>query len=488
MEKSETSSITHLNLAILCGGEGKRLWPESRRDMPKQFGSFGASSPMISTTAKRLQALGEAVRINQSIAIGSQQHGFLIAEHVGVYGFETVLEPYARDSAAAVVAISCLLSQRGEGDVPVVVCPSDHLIKNTKAFCDDVIKAAAASNDYEIILLGVSPTHPETGFGYLELTEGQSEQEASSVAEFHEKPDLSRAEEYLRNPAMLWNSGIFIFQPAKLNALVENLNPALLKSCKEAVSEAKEDLHRLVLHAETFKQILAASFDYEVVERASSIGAIRASFDWADLGSWKAVSKTFEPDDMNSVKVGNAVNIGSKNTFVSSSGPLVVTHEVEDIVAVATPDAVLITRQDNSQNVKALVELLGDDHAEMYSHSRVYRPWGWYESVVQGDRFQVKRICVKPKAVLSLQKHYHRAEHWVVVKGIALVEIDGDRRQMTENESTYVPLGAVHRLSNPGKIPLVIIEVQTGSYLGEDDIVRLEDVYGRDATHEVSHD
>lgn len=488
MKASGTTTNSHLNLAILCGGEGKRLWPESRRDMPKQFGSFGTGSPMISTTAKRLQALSETVSINHSIAIGSQQHGFLIAEHVGEYGFETVLEPCARDSAAAIVAISCLLSQRGEGDVPVVVCPSDHLIKNTKVFCADVIKAAAASNDYEIVLLGISPTHPETGYGYLELTQAGSEQDAVPVAQFHEKPDLSRAEEYLKNPAMLWNSGIFIFQPAKLNALVETINPALLKKCQEAVSAAKEDLQRLVLHAETFEQISPVSFDYEVVERASSIGAVRASFDWADLGSWKAVSETFEPDDMNSVKVGNAVNIGSKNTFVSSSGPLVVTHEVEDIVAVATPDAVLVTRQDNSQNVKALVELLGDDHTEMNSHRRVYRPWGWYESVVQGDRFQVKRICVKPKAVLSLQKHYHRAEHWVVVKGIALVEIDGDQRQMTENESTYVPLGAVHRLSNPGKIPLIIIEVQTGSYLGEDDIVRLEDVYGRDATDEVSHD
>ena len=482
MARDSSPPITHVNTAILCGGEGKRLWPESRRDMPKQFGSFGTDSPMISATAKRLQALNQTVTVNQSLAIGSQQHGFLIAEHVAEYGFETVLEPCARDSAAAIVAVSCLLMQRGEGEVPVVVCPSDHLIKDTTAFCADVIKAAAATNDYEIVLLGISPTHAETGFGYLELSETQAGEFGSPVAQFHEKPDLPRAEEYLKNPSMMWNSGIFVFKPARLNALMQRLNPDMLQKCQEAVAGAKDDLQRLVLHDEAFQKIAPVSFDYEVVERANSIGAIRASFDWADLGSWKAVSETFERDTNDSVNVGNAINVGSKNTFVSSSGPLIVTHDVEDIVAVATPDAVLVTRQDNSQNVKALVELLGHDHNEMNSHRRVYRPWGWYESVVMGDRFHVKRICVKPKAVLSLQKHYHRAEHWVVVEGIALVEIDNETRQMTENESTYVPLGAVHRLSNPGKIPLVIIEVQTGSYLGEDDIVRLDDVYGRKGT------
>lgn len=450
--------------------------------MPKQFSRLGTDKPMISATAARLKALKESCSVSQMVALGSQHHGFLIVDHVADYGFETVLEPQARDSAAAIVAISCLMVQRGEGDVPVVVCPSDHLIKDTKSFCVDVIKAAAATDDFDIVLFGITPTHPETGFGYLELGDGTPNADWSPVAGFHEKPDKARAETYLSNPSMLWNSGIFTFQPNKLNALVKRLSPALLEQCEAAVAKAQDDLQRLALDAQAFEQILPVSFDYEIVERATSIGAVRAGFDWADLGSWSAVSKTFDTDENNSIQVGQGVNVGSHNTLVSSTGPLLVTHGVKDIVAVATPDAVLVTRQDNSQNVKALVEMLSAEHPEINAHRRVYRPWGWYESVVNGDRFQVKRICVKPKAVLSLQKHYHRAEHWVVVEGSALVEINDEKQQLTENESTYVPLGAVHRLSNPGKIPLVIIEVQTGSYLGEDDIVRLDDVYGRKGT------
>lgn len=484
------SPITRMNAAILCGGEGKRLWPVSRKDHPKQFGVFaGDDDPMITHTAKRLEALGTQLTLGQAVAIGGQGHGFLIDDHVADYGFETILEPVARDSAAAIAAISALMEARDEGDVPLIVCPSDHLIKDSATFCRDALAAASATADYDLVLMGIPPTHAETGYGYFEVDQAALDPTAhAAIVKFHEKPDAETASRYVSNSLMYWNSGIFIFQPAKLIDLLARLNPRLLELCRAAVKGASDDLNRLVLDAEPFSAIKAGSFDYEVVEKAENIGAIRAGFDWTDLGSWTAVSQTHEADEHDTVAVGKGVSVGARNSFVSSSGPLLVAHDVEDIVAVATPDAVLVTRQENSQNVKTLIDLLAPDYPEMSAHQRVYRPWGWYESIARGSRFQVKRICVKPQAVLSLQRHVHRAEHWVVVEGVGLVEIDGKTWQMNENESTFVPIGAVHRLSNPGKIPLVIIEVQTGSYLGEDDIVRLDDIYGRKEQDEANHD
>ena len=471
--------MKRLNISILCGGGGSRLWPVSRQSTPKQFGSFGGGDPLLVSTVDRLSALREAFQVNHSIALGNHDHRFMVAEIVTQKDFDVVVEPLARDTAAAIGVLCQLLQARGEGDVPLVISPSDHRVKDVDGFVGSVAKAVELAEVQDIVLFGVKPNAPETGYGYLEVESSAAGELGQKVLTFHEKPTRETAEHYLANPNMFWNSGIFVVKPRAVLALMKQLNPELLQCVEGAVSKAEMDLNYLVLQREAFEKIRAKSFDYEVLEKAESVGFVPAGFDWTDLGSWQSVHQVSDKDELNTSTLGRSVSLGAKNSFIESSGPLVVAHEVEDIVAVATPDAVLVTRQDQSQNVKGIVTALKGTFAEIEEHKRMYRPWGWYESVVEGDRFQVKKICVKPGSKLSLQKHFHRSEHWVVVEGTALVQINDETSQLTENESTYIPLGAIHRLSNPGHIPLTIIEVQTGSYLGEDDIVRFDDVYGR---------
>lgn len=476
--------MKRLNLSILCGGGGSRLWPVSRRSNPKQFGSFGGDTSLLQATVDRLVTLKARFDVGHSLALGNHEHRFKVSELVMPQGFDVVVEPLARDTAAAIAALCELMVQRGAGDEPLIVAPSDHRVMDMAGFAQSVEAAVNLSAQHGIVLFGVRPDGPETGYGYLKVGSDQQGGLSSSIESFHEKPSLEVAERYLRDPLMFWNSGILVVRPTFVLDQLQSLNPSLLQAVKQSVAAAASDLSYLVLDQAAFETIKARSFDYEVLEQAESVGFVPANFDWTDLGSWQSVYQIAKKDEHKTATAGRGVSLGARNSFIESSGPLVVAHDVEDIIAVATPDAVLITKQDQSQNVKDVVSALKGIFPEIEQHQRVYRPWGWYESVVQGERFQVKKICVSPGSTLSLQKHFHRAEHWIVVEGTALVQIDDETSQLTENQSTYIPLGAIHRLSNPGHIPLTIIEVQTGSYLGEDDIVRFEDVYGRTAGNE----
>ena len=475
----DRTQVRTINISALCGGSGTRLWPVSRESMPKQFGTFGGAESLLSSTIKRLTGIGDRFHINRALALGNYEHRFKIADVAVPLGFEVLVEPQSRDTTAAIGALCALLARDGEGDTPLLVCPSDHKVEDQTGFSAAIERSVELVDECGIVLLGVEPTAPETGYGYIEAELGNGGALGNRVTRFHEKPAAEVAKGYLQNPAMFWNSGLFVLLPSVVLDQLSKTQPELLSGVEAAIEQSRKDLDYLVLGEDAYSNLKAKSFDYEVLEKADHLGFVPASFEWTDLGSWQSVHQVAPKDELNTAAVGRSVSLGAENSYLDSSGPLLVAQGVENIIAVATSDAVLITEQDKSQKVKDIVSSLKEQYVEISQHKRVYRPWGWYESVVEGERFQVKKIGVNPGSKLSLQKHFHRAEHWVVVEGTALVQIDDNQMQLTENESTYIPLGAVHRLSNPGHIPLTLIEVQTGSYLGEDDIVRFEDVYGR---------
>jgi mannose-1-phosphate guanylyltransferase / mannose-6-phosphate isomerase len=510
---------------ILSGGSGTRLWPLSRELYPKQLLALCGKQTMLQETVLRLNALEG---VTDPIVICNEEHRFMVAEQLRQIGVEPraiVLEPMGRNTAPA-AGIGALLALDLDKDAVLLVLPADHLIQDTGAFAGAVQSGVAAALGGSLVTFGIVPKRPETGYGYIKKGERQktgegraasggreereqqaanskrqavdSKQQAASsgqqtvgsgqreevfgVERFVEKPDLETAQAYVDSGEYLWNSGMFLFRADSYLAELGRTAPEMVKRTREALERSTKDLDFIRLDRDAFHACPGESIDYAVMEKTSLAALVPMDAGWSDVGSWSALLENGSCDTAGNVCQGDVLLHDVRNCFVHSSGRLVAAVGLEGHVVVETKDAVLVAPQERVQDVKELVKKLKQDgRGEAVVHSKVYRPWGAYESIDFSERFQVKRITVKPGEVLSLQMHHHRAEHWVVVRGTARITRGEDVVVLTEDQSTYIPLGTVHRLENPGKIPLELIEVQTGSYLGEDDIVRLDDMYGRGA-------
>ncbi|QUJ76039.1 mannose-1-phosphate guanylyltransferase/mannose-6-phosphate isomerase [Sulfitobacter albidus] len=471
---------------LLCGGSGTRLWPLSRKSYPKQFAKFSGDVSLFQASAQRLSGDG----FGAPVIITGSDYRFVVTEQLAAIGagaLATLIEPAARNTAPAVlVGALALEAERGEGaETLMLVAPSDHVIEDAAQFRAAVAAAVPTARDGQMVTFGIRPTRAETGYGWLALSQeprADFDPVAQPLDGFVEKPDAATAEALLTGGTHLWNAGIFLFTTATLIAAFERYAPQTLATTRKALAEAERDLHFTRLSPEHWEALEDDSMDYAIMEKADNLSVVPYAGAWSDLGSWEAVWRDGEPDADGMVLTPGATAIDCSNTLLRAEDPnqQLVGIGLQDIVAIAMPDAVLVAHRDHTQGVKEAVTMLkaqGVSQAETLP--RDYRPWGWFESLVVGDRFQVKRIVVNPGAALSLQSHHHRAEHWIVVEGTARVTVDDAVTLVTENQSIYVPLGAVHRMENPGKMPMVLIEVQTGSYLGEDDIIRYEDVYAR---------
>ena len=469
---------------ILCGGSGTRLWPLSREGFPKQFATIIGSESLFQACARRLGGPGYAA----PVVVTAAPFRFVVLEQLGAIGIEpeaVIIEPAPRDTAPAVLAAALYVMQ-SDPDAVLLVAPSDHLIPDTDAFRAAVTAGLVAVAAGDIVTFGIRPDRPETGYGYLEVATALPEAPAAvKLARFVEKPDAAKAADLVASGRHLWNAGIFLARARDLVAAFQAHAPDLLAPVGAAVADIRSDLGMTRLDPAPWEKVRAVSIDYAVMEKAPNLSVVPYAAAWSDLGDWAAVWREgSDPAGDGVVVTENATAIDCRNTLLQTQpeGPELVGIGLEDLVVVAMADAVLVARRDRAQAVKTAVGALkAKAKAVATGFSKDRRPWGWFESITRGDRHQVKRLVVKPGAVLSLQSHVHRAEHWIVVSGTARVTIDDTVRLLTENESVYVPLGAIHRLENPGKVDLHVIEVQTGRYLGEDDIVRYEDVYQRTA-------
>ncbi|SFM19696.1 mannose-1-phosphate guanylyltransferase/mannose-6-phosphate isomerase [Methylobacterium pseudosasicola] len=465
---------------ILCGGTGTRLWPASRESMPKQFARLVDAK--TSTFQASLERVADASVFAKPTVIASAEARFIVAEQCGQCGIaaDIVLEPQGRDSAAA-VAVAALHAAAIDPQAVVLIMAADHVVPDTQAFVDAVKAAAIGARAGYTMTLGIEPTRPASDYGYIRrgapIPEAQG---AARVEKFVEKPDRAGAEALIADGA-LWNSGYFLFRADLMLAELEAFVPDVLDAARAALDAAVTDLDFVRLDGEAFARAPKTSIDYAVMERTARAGVLPVSFPWSDVGTWDAVWQVLDHDAEGNAVRGRVSLIGTKNSLVHSQGEgLTAVVGLEDVVVVSTPDAVLVASKARSGEVKQLVNALrASGEPEADAHLRMYRPWGWYQRIDIGERFQVKRIQVVPGGRLSLQKHYHRAEHWVVVRGTAEVTVDERVVLVHENEAVYLPIGSMHRLNNPGKIPLELIEVQVGSYTGEDDIIRVEDIYGR---------
>ena len=463
---------------IMCGGAGTRLWPVSRESMPKQF------VPLVEERSTFQQVLGrirDETIFDRPIVITNSDFRFIAAEQMRECAIEgdIVLEPIRRDSAMAVAVAAVLAGARDPASI-VIVLAADHVVRDQGAFAQACSEAVAAAGEGRIVTFGVNPTFPATNYGYIRPGARLSGGTALAVESFVEKPDAATAGRYIAE-RYLWNSGNFVFRADVMLGEIERFEPDIATAARAAVGGMTKDLDFLRLAAEPFAQAPKISIDYAVMERTERAAVVPVDCGWSDVGSWSAVWDVLGHDADGNSTTGPAVFVDSRNSLVhADEAILTAVVGLDNVVVVATPDAVLATSRDKAEQVKGLVEQLKAQNREQaVRHLRVYRPWGYYQAIDNGSRYQVKRIVVKPNAMLSLQKHSHRSEHWVVVRGTAEVTIGSEILTVHENESTYIPIGSVHRLANPGKIPLELIEVQVGSYLGEDDIVRLTDQYGR---------
>jgi mannose-1-phosphate guanylyltransferase len=471
---------------ILSGGAGTRLWPVSREGQPKPFMALPDGQTLLHKTYHRAAGLlgegGDIVTVtNRDYYFQSKDH--YQAARVSQRG-HFVLEPVGRNTAPAIAMAALALRERHGDSAILVVMPADHLIRDTDSFGRAVEHAAALAADGYLVTFGVVPTAPETGFGYIEKGEPIDERGGSMVRRFVEKPDLDTARHFLESGRFLWNSGMFCFTVGTLLGELERHAPELLSRAVDCLrASAADELGSILqqeLSAEHFAALPDISIDYALMERSDRVAVIPAAFDWSDIGSWSALSALVEPDEQNNRAAGNAIFVDSQGTYVQSDQRLVATVGVNDLIVIDTADAILVAHADHAQDVRKVVKQLKDSEHEAYRlHRTVSRPWGTYTVLEEGPRFKIKRIVVKPGASLSLQMHHHRSEHWIVVRGMAKVTTGEETRLVNSNESTYIPAGHKHRLENPGVIDLVMIEVQSGEYLGEDDIVRFEDLYGR---------
>ncbi|WP_281024404.1 mannose-1-phosphate guanylyltransferase/mannose-6-phosphate isomerase [Microvirga calopogonii] len=472
-----TTSNPYIIPVIMCGGSGTRLWPASRESMPKQFIKVLGDLSTFQTTVRRVTASKVFLR---PIVLASNDVRFIVAEQLVEIGCDAdiVLEPIRRESAAAVAIAACHAAER-HTEAVVMTLPADHVIGNDAAFFEASHAAATVARNGEIMALGVRPRHPATGYGYIKPGDYISGTDALRVQSFAEKPDATTAAQYIAD-GYLWNAGYLTFRPDVMLAELEMLAPAVLDAARKALALASTDLDFVRLDASALRQAPRISIDCAVMERTAKAGVLPVEFPWSDVGTWGTMWEAAQKDSSGNVLRGDVELISARNNFVLSEDVLTTVIGVDNVVVITQQDAVLVTSREQSDRVKDLVALLrAKKRPEADEHIRVYRPWGWYQRIDIGARFQVKRISVKPGGRLSLQKHYHRAEHWIVVKGTAEVTVGESVIVLHENESVQVPIGSVHRLVNPGKIGLEIIEVQVGSYTGEDDIVRIDDMYGR---------
>ncbi len=458
---------------ILSGGYGTRLWPLSRRLLPKQFHRLLTDFSLIQETASLLKKVSP---IRSPLIICNDEHRFIVNEQlqeIGITPSATILEPEGRNTAPA-IAVAALHLLEKKQDPILLVCPSDHLIQTAEAFKETLDQATPFAENGKLVTFGITPTYPSEEYGYIQATEEHS------IQEFVEKPMKEMARSLISKGNTYWNSGIFLF---KASAYLENLKryaPEIYKAAKESYLKANVDLDFIRLDADAFSSSPSLSIDHAVMEKTQDGVVIPAKFQWSDVGSWPSVWEHQEKDSSNNVLVGDATVFDTKNSYIRAENKLVVAVGVEGLVVVDTEDATLIMGKEKAHLLKGTVQLLtANQRKEVEEQHRNYRPWGYYEPLIVSDRYQVKKIVVKPGCKLSLQYHHHRAEHWVVVKGIAKVTRGEETYFVNENESVYIPLKEVHRLENPGNIVLEMIEVQSGSYLGEDDIVRLQDDYNR---------
>ncbi len=475
---------------ILSGGSGTRLWPASRESHPKQLLPLTGELSLLQETAARLKGFADGEVDPRPLVVTNEEYRFIIAEQlrqIGLRSPQIVLEPVGRNTAPALTLAA--LAAVGEGDPVLLVMPADHVIANVAAFQLAIVEGAQLAADGALVTFGIVPDRAETGYGYIRAgAMASGADSARALLEFVEKPDHATAERYVASGEYFWNSGIFMMKASVWLRAIERFNPAMAAACGNAYAGRSADADFIRIDADAFERSPSDSIDYAVMEKlaaAPELGqgiVVPLAAGWSDVGAWDALWAVSEKDAAGNAARGEVMFEGSRNTLVHASGRLVAAIGCDDMVVVETPDAVMVAHKNHTQDVKKVVaRLKAEGRSLTQSHRKVYRPWGWYDSIDAGERFQVKRIVVNPGAKLSLQMHHHRAEHWVVVRGTAEVTSGERTFLLAENESTYIPLGHTHRLANPGKVPLEIIEVQSGSYLGEDDIVRFEDNYGRGA-------
>jgi mannose-1-phosphate guanylyltransferase/mannose-1-phosphate guanylyltransferase/mannose-6-phosphate isomerase len=464
---------------ILSGGSGTRLWPVSRKSFPKQFWPLISNKTMLVETALR----AASPEFTPPIVVTNQEHRFVVAEQLreaDIHGAQILLEPKGRNSAPAITAAALLAAETNPKAV-LWIMAADAAIGDLPALSEAIQRAAAAAAAGYFVTFGMHPTSPETGYGYIAQGAPMPGLEGVfKLDRFIEKPTAEKAVKLLQSGRDFWNSGMFMFSAELLLAEMERYAPEVLQAVRAAMETRVSDLDFIRLGAAAFESSPDISIDYAIAEKTEKAVVVPAAIGWSDVGSWAALSEIAPKDANGNVALGDVFIEDSQNSYARSDGTITALLGVKDVIVVTTQDAVLVAHKDHAQNVKKIVDRLKrEGRPEADAHNRTYRPWGFYERLILGDRFQVKRICVWPGHKLSLQKHFHRAEHWVVVTGIASVTCDAEIRMVRENESIYLPLGAIHRMENPGKIPLTVIEVQSGPYLGEDDIVRFEDTYGR---------
>lgn len=462
---------------IIAGGTGSRLWPLSRELFPKQFQKLHGNKTMLQATIERLQGLDCLT----PIVICNENHRFIVAEQlrqIGQLNHNIILEPVGKNTAPAIALAAFYATKKGENP-NLLILPADHVILDTPAFQASIEQALSHIENNKLVTFGIVPHSPESGYGYIQCGE-QLAQTGFIVNKFVEKPDQQTAQSYLDSGNYLWNSGMFAFKAENYLKELKTHRPDIYNVCQQATEQLDSDLDFIRINNKIFDTCPEESIDYAVMEKTADAVVVPMDAGWNDVGAWSSLWDVSDKDQDGNSKKGDVLCIDSYNNYILAETGLVATVGVEDCIIVQTKDAILVTNKDKAQDVKALVkQLQKQNRSETLLHREVYRPWGKYDSIDNGERYQVKRITVKPNDKLSVQMHHHRAEHWIVVSGTAKVSVDGKESLLSENQSVYIPLGAVHFLENPGKIPLELIEVQVGSYLGEDDIVRFEDRYGR---------
>ena len=472
---------------IMAGGSGSRLWPLSRQQFPKQFLTLHGEKSMLQTTALRLSGLEHQA----PMIICNEEHRFTVAEQFranSIANSGIILEPIGRNTAPAIALAAFKTVQEGN-DPLLLVLAADHVITDEVAFCQSVTQACTYANSDKLVTFGIVPTAPETGYGYIKRGESvshemrsldQNDIESFTVSEFVEKPDTKTAERYVDCGDYYWNSGIFLFKSSRYLEELKAHRPDIYHACEKAMAAIQFDADFVRVNKSAFEACPDESVDYAVMEKTTQAVVVPTDCGWSDVGSWSALWEIENKDESGNAFKGDVLAIDTTNSYINAEDKLVAVIGLDDVVVVETKDAILVSKKSEIQKVKNIVnQLKAENRSEFKSHREVYRPWGKYDSVDSSERFQVKRITVKPGAKLSVQIHHHRAEHWVVVSGTAKVTNGEKTILLTENQSTYIPIGVIHALENPGKVELELIEVQSGSYLGEDDIVRFEDKYGR---------